>query len=87
MLASVKLNNISVICFYLVQITVHIVEMVSGINNLLKDTAQFLEEKASELRAEPQLLSSGPHSVKRSKHHLMEVKVKHKRENYLVHLT
>lgn len=51
MLASVKLNNISMICFYLVQITVHIVEMVSGINNLLKDTAQFLEEKASELRA------------------------------------
>lgn len=51
MLASVKLNNISMICFYLVQITVHIVEMVSGINNLLKDTAQFLEEKASELKS------------------------------------
>lgn len=51
MLPSVKLNNISTICFYLVQITVHIVEMVSGINNLLKDTVHFLEEKASELRA------------------------------------
>lgn len=51
MLPSVKLNNISMICFYLVQITVHIVEMVSGINNLLKDTVHFLEEKASELRA------------------------------------
>lgn len=51
MLASVKLNKISMICFYLVQITVHIVEMVSGINNLLKDTVHFLEEKASELKS------------------------------------